>query len=121
MKDGSVYFLRTRNEDIKYSNKNNNTINNIEDLKKPIYKYKIGFTNNLNQRMKTHRTSNIDFELAYVINNVDMEYEKFLHRYFDDYKIALEFYEDYNGIISNFIKRDKITRRYLEGNHWHVS
>ena len=115
-KDGYVYFLRQKIESSIYD-KNNNTSN------KSKYKYKIGYTTQPIQRFKTHRTSNIDFTIAYIIKNADMNYEHFLHRYFSDYRIEKEWFEDFNCIITNYIKRDKITRQVLadeninEGNH----
>ena len=52
-----------------------------------------------------------------------MNYEKFLHNYFKEYRIKNEWYEDNckgcngKGIISEWIKHDKLQRKFLEGNH----
>ena len=75
---------------------------------------KIGYAKDVNKRFKTFQTANANISLLYIIPNCTMDYEKSLHRYFGDTRKVREWFENNNGMITNFIKRDELTRQVMK-------
>lgn len=74
---------------------------------------KIGYAKDVNKRFKTFQTANANLTLLYIIPNCTMDYEKSLHRYFSNVRKIREWFEDFNGVITYFIKRDKLTKKVM--------
>lgn len=58
------------------------------------YAVKIGFTEDIQQRMKSFQTGNpYDLKLLYMIDNINPQLETFIHTFLDGHQIRNEWYE----------------------------
>ena len=78
--------------------------------------YKIGFTRNINQRVKGIQMHNpVKISVVYSIN-ADCSYEKFLHRTYDKYRVRGEWFRLDKELLAEATSR-KIRQRYLRQTH----
>lgn len=74
-------------------------------------KIKIGYTNNLDRRIKQFRTSCPNIRCIYSFEG-KMKDEKYLHSYFSLYRSELEWFNNTNEVISRWIIQDRLQREY---------
>ncbi|GAA0082952.1 hypothetical protein UT300006_35820 [Clostridium sp. CTA-6] len=92
-------------------NNKNGTVYFILDTSANIVK--IGFTRNLQMRIKQLETSNCNLKLIHKIENCSMDYEQSLHKFFEMERIKNEWFQ-YGDSIKQWIKRDKIKKEYFK-------
>jgi hypothetical protein len=73
---------------------------------------KVGFTSNIERRIKQLRTSNLNLELIYVLENSTMLVEQSLHSFFKTDRIDLEWY--LSDRIEFWISKDKLTKQIMK-------
>ncbi|EKS4345244.1 GIY-YIG nuclease family protein [Clostridium botulinum] len=74
---------------------------------------KIGFTRNLQKRLKQLATANCNLKLIHKIENCSMDYERSLHKFFEVERVKNEWF-NYDIPIKEWIKRDKIKKEYFK-------
>jgi hypothetical protein len=86
---------------------------NVYFIKDKVTGYiKIGWTTNVNRRMKQFRTSNLNLELIYVLENSTMLVEQSLHNYFESERVGLEWYQPH--LVNQWIERDRLTKEVMK-------